>query len=134
MGDTSEEADLEADVNEVKEDSPTKLILKSSLPKKFDPDMLEDELRSALGKGVEFQVDYNENREPTNIVLVVPFGADEKQVEQIVKAHSPTESVFEKEVRQKEESEEYSGAKVIDKLKAIEARLDAIEGQTDGKN
>lgn len=134
MGDTSEEADLEADVNEVKEDSPTKLILKSSLPKKFDPDMLEDELRSAFGTGIEFQVDYNEDREPTNIVLVVPFRASEKQVEQIVKAHSPTESVFEKEARQKEEVEEYSGLKIIEKIKELEARVTAIEGQGDGRN
>lgn len=137
MGDESEEAnleaDLEADVNEVKE-APTKLILKSSLPKKFDPDMLEDELRAALGKGVEFQVDYDDNREPTNIVLVVPFGSDEKQVEQIVKAHNPTESVFEKEERQKEDIENYSGLKVIQRIKELEARVAAIEGQGDGRN
>lgn len=127
MGKAIQEADLEADVNEVKE-GPTKLILKSSLPKKFDPDMLEDELRAALGKGVEFQVDYNENREPTNIVLVVPFGADEKQVEQIVKAHAPDESVFEKEERQKTEDETYAGAGIIKKLKALDARVAEIEG------
>lgn len=134
MGNESEETNLEVGVNDAKEEGPTKLILKSSLPKKFDPDMLEDELRSAFGTGVEFQVDYNEDREPTNIVLVIPIGADEKQVEQIVKAHSPTESVFEKEIRQKEEHEEYSGLKVIEKIKALEARIAAIEGQGDGRN
>jgi hypothetical protein len=100
--------------------------LKDQLPERIDQSQLQAAVDEAAGQSVALKVEWIDDK-PSAIYFETPKGVNEKALAQVIREYRLPD--HEPDEQQKSEAAVIELLNVLDRLAAVEARLDVLEGK-----
>src|SRR4051812_46021423 len=100
--------------------------IKDQIPERIDQNQLQAAVDEAAGQPVALKVEWV-NDKPIAIHFEAPKGVDEKTLARVIQKYRLPDN--EPDEQQKSEAAVVESLSVLDRLAALEARLDVVEGK-----